>query len=172
MDSLPRHPPPCIYAGDFNCHSITWGYRNTNPDGTALEDWASASNLALLHDPKQPGSFHSARWGTTTNPDLAFANIGALSINRRVLEPFPKSQHRPSIIESSASINSVPTRPVKRWNFRKANWANFTETLNTAAQQPRLRLGHSVQRMVRHNPRRRENHNPSRMPCEPDTNVG
>ena len=127
VDSLPRTPPPCIYAGDFNCHSTTWGYRNTNPDGTILEDWASASNLALLHDPKQPDSFCSARWGTTTNPDLAFTNIGALTVNRRVLEPFPKSQHRPSIIESSASINSVPTRLVKRWNFRKANWEKFTE---------------------------------------------
>ena len=54
-------------------------------------------------------------------------------MSRRVLERFPKSQHRPSIIESSTTINSVPTRPVKRWNFRKAYWAKFTARLNTTA---------------------------------------
>ena len=130
-----RYPQPCIYTGDFNCHSTTWGYSSTNPDGAALEDWASMTDLSLVHDPKQPGSFRSARWGTTTNPDLAFANLGLHTINRRVLDQFPKSQHRPSIIESSAAIKTVPTRPVKRWNFRKADWDSFTDHLNLAANQ-------------------------------------
>ncbi len=53
----------------------------------------------------------------------------------RVLERFPKSQYRPSIIESSTTINYVPTRPVNRWNFRKADWAKFTDRLNTAANK-------------------------------------
>ena len=30
LDSLPRYQQPCIYAGDFNCHSTTWGYSSTN----------------------------------------------------------------------------------------------------------------------------------------------
>ena len=30
----------CIYAGDFYCHSTTWGYSSTNTDGTTLEHWA------------------------------------------------------------------------------------------------------------------------------------
>ena len=130
LDSLPRFQQPCIYAGDFNCHSTTWGYSSTNTDGTTLEHWASNTDVTLLYDPKQPRSFRSARWGTSTNPDLGFANLGTCA-SRRVLERFPKSQHRPSIIESSTTINSVPTRPVKRWNFRKADWAKFTDRLNT-----------------------------------------
>ena len=59
-DSLPRHPSPYIYAGNFNCHSTTWGYSTTNPDGTALKDWASVHDLTLLLDPKQPRSFCSS----------------------------------------------------------------------------------------------------------------
>ena len=134
LNSLPRFQQPCIYAGYFNCHSTTWGYSSTNTDGTKLEHWASNTDVTLLYDPKQPRSFRSARWGTSTNPDLGFANLGTCA-SRRVLERFPKSQHRPSIIESSTTINSVPTRPVKRWNFRKADWAKFTYRLNTTANK-------------------------------------
>jgi len=67
--SLPYFSPPCMYAGDFNCHSTTWSYRSTNASGEALEDWASASGLNLLHGPKQPDSFHSRRSNTGTNPE-------------------------------------------------------------------------------------------------------
>ena len=73
-----------------------WGYSTINPDGTALEDLASAHDLTLLLNPKQPRSFCSARWGTTTNPDLAFANMGLETTHRRVLTAFPKSHQLPS----------------------------------------------------------------------------
>ena len=53
LDSIPRYQPPCIYAGDFNCHSTTWGYSSTNTDGTTLEQWASNTDVTLLYDPKQ-----------------------------------------------------------------------------------------------------------------------
>ena len=35
----------------------------------------------------------------------------------------------------TTTVNSVPTRPVNRWNFRKADWAKFTDRLNTAANK-------------------------------------
>ena len=132
-DSLPRYPAHCVYAGDFNCHSTTWGYSASNSSGAALKNWASAADVTLLHDPKQPHSFRSARWGTFSNPDLAFINLGSRFARRQVLEPFPKSQHRPALITTSASIQPVPTRPVKRWNFRKADWAKFEATLDSSA---------------------------------------
>ena len=37
-DSIPVLTSPCIYAGDFNCRSTTWGYSSSNPDGDTLED--------------------------------------------------------------------------------------------------------------------------------------
>ena len=113
-ESLPCHPSPYIYAIDFNCHSTTWGYSTTNLDRTTLEDWVSAHDLTVLLDPKQPRSFCSAIWGTRTNLDLAFTNMRLETTQRRVLTAFPKSQYRPSIIETSSTIKSVPTRPVKR----------------------------------------------------------
>ena len=132
-ESLPHYPQPCIYSGDFNCHSTTWGYCQSDTDGNTLEDWASITDLSLLYDPKQPASFHSGRWGTFTNTDLAFFNLCANGSTRRILRPFPKSQHRQLLIETSATIESVPTRPVKRWNFRKASWRKFSETLDVEA---------------------------------------
>ena len=124
-DEIPLFTKPCIYAGDFNCRSTTWGYCSTNLDGTSLEDWASAGDLHLLYDPKQPGSFHSGRWNTATNPDLAFVNLEGPEPQRFVLEPFPKSQHRPSLIKPNSQISPIRSNPVKRWNFRKANWTKF-----------------------------------------------
>ena len=37
---IPMFPPPCIYAGDYNCHSSAGGYQATIPNGYVLEDWA------------------------------------------------------------------------------------------------------------------------------------
>ena len=51
LDSLPRFQQPCIYAGDFNCHSTTWGYSSTTTDGTTLEHWGSNTDVTLLYDP-------------------------------------------------------------------------------------------------------------------------
>jgi len=122
---LPYFSHPCMYAGDFNCHSTTWGYRSTNASGEALEDWASASSLNLLHDPKQPDSFHSRRWNTGTNPDLAFVHLGGPLPHRTILKPFTNSQHRPSLIQPINPIKPLTPKPVLRWNFRKARWKQF-----------------------------------------------
>jgi len=35
-------------------------------------EWASANDLHLTHDPKQPGTFWSARWKREYNPDLGW----------------------------------------------------------------------------------------------------
>ena len=131
-DSIPAFGPPCIYSGGFNCRSTTWGYSTTNPDGTTLEDWASASGVQLLYYPKKRDSFNSGRWNTTSNPVLAFVNLNGPIPQRIILDLFPKSQHRPSIIIIPDSpIEPVQTKPVKRWNFRKANWDQFTNLVDS-----------------------------------------
>ena len=93
---LPVYPHPCLYAGDFNCRHADWGYDDNNPNGKCLAGWASISCLALLYNAKDAPSFYSGRWNTGTNPDLAFASVGPNSRlpDRRVLEKFPRSQHR------------------------------------------------------------------------------
>ena len=113
---LPVFPHPCLYAGDFNCRHADWGYDDNSPDGECLAGWASISCLALLYNAKDAASFYSGRWNTGTNPDLAFASVGPNSRlpDRRVLDKFPRSQHRPSLITLPRFAMAVPSMPVKR----------------------------------------------------------
>ena len=116
VSDLPVFTHPCLYAGDFNCPHVDWGYNTNSADGDCLLTWANSNNLALLHDPKDEPSFHSGRWNTGTNPDLAFTTIGPSSLlpYGRVLEKFPRSQHRPSLKTPPRLSFPVPGRPVKR----------------------------------------------------------
>ena len=122
-----------VVIGDFNSHSTSWGYSETNDDGILVEEWAEAHQLNLIHDAKLPPSFNSGRWRRGYNPDLAFTSerISALS-KKNVLEPIPHSQHRPIVIDISAAVvpQKVPLR--RRFNFRKANWKDFTNDLDEA----------------------------------------
>ena len=38
------------------------GYKDNNKDGIAVEEWIDSNELSLIHDPKLPTSFQSARW--------------------------------------------------------------------------------------------------------------
>ena len=84
----------------FNCRHADWDYDDNSPDGECLAGWASINCLALLYNPKDASSFYFDRWNTGTNLNLAFASVGPNSRlpDRRVLEKFPRSQHRPSLI--------------------------------------------------------------------------
>jgi len=119
--------PPSLYVGDFNCHHVNWGYNTTSPEGESLDSWAASNNLGLLYKPKETVGFFSCRWNVGTNPDLAFASLGQDSRlpDRRVLGKFPRSQHRPYHITPPRFKVPAHSDPVKRWNFRKADWKRF-----------------------------------------------
>ena len=136
VSDLPGFTHPCLYAGDFNFSYVAWGYNTNSAHGDCLLACASSNNLALLHDPKVKSSFHSGCWNTGTNPDLAFTTVGPDSClpYRRVLEKFPRSQHRPSLITPPRLSLPVPGRPVKPWNFRKANWSHYNSLTNKLAR--------------------------------------
>ena len=90
----------------------------------------------LLYDPKEPASFHSQRWNSDTKPDLAFAHTVDTGIPmRRELDKFPRSQHRPSLISSPCLTAPIACKPVKRWNFLKANWETFKQMTDVATSQ-------------------------------------
>ena len=133
---LPVLSHPCLYAGDFNCRHADWGYDDNSPDGECLAGWASINCLALLYNAKDAASFYSGRWNTGTNPDLAFASVGPNNRlpDRRVLDKFPRSQHRPSLITPPRFAMAVPSMPVKRWNFCKAKWSHYIALTNKFAK--------------------------------------
>ena len=136
---LPVFPHPCLYAGHFICHHADWGYDDNSPDSECLVGWASINCLALLYiakDAKDVASFYSGRWNTGTNPDIAFSNVGPNSRlpDRRVLDKFIRSQHRPSLITSPRFAMAVPSIPVKRWNFHKAKRSLYIALMNKFAK--------------------------------------
>lgn len=129
-------PHPAVYVGDFNSHHSEWGYSSDDINGELVVNWASNNELQLIHDAKDRKTFHSKVHGTESNPDLCFVSADSegfpLSITRKVLPAFPRSQHRPIILEVGLSIPIVTSVPRPRWNFRKANWTQFSTQLDSA----------------------------------------
>ncbi|KAH1026607.1 hypothetical protein HUJ05_000247 [Dendroctonus ponderosae] len=107
--------------GDFNSHHSGWGYDHNDSNGDLVEQWAVSNGLSLIHDPKKRGY----------NPDLCFAsgNIEQ-QCTKVVYNAIPKTQHRPIGINIYNAIKTpiIPFR--RRFNFKKANWNAFTETLD------------------------------------------
>ena len=136
VSDFPVFPHSCLYVGDFNCQHVEWGYDANSADEECLVGWANTNNLVLLHNPKNATSFHSDCWNTSTNPDLAFVSIDLDSLlpDTHVLEKFPRSQHRPSLITLPRFARPVPSTPVKRWNFRKAKWSHYITLTNKLAR--------------------------------------
>ena len=56
------------------------------------------------------------------------------SPTRRILEKFPRSQHRPSLITPVPLVAPTSSKPVRRWNSRKADWDKFKLLTNKAAR--------------------------------------
>ena len=123
--ATPTFPHPSLYVGNFNCQHVNWGYNKTS-DGENLDSWETSNNLGLLDNPKEIASF-SHRWNVGINPDLAFASFGQDSRlpDRPVLGKFPQRQHRQSLTTPLKLKAPAPSDPVKRWNFRKADWKRF-----------------------------------------------
>lgn len=130
--AIPQNKPKVV-IGDFNSHSTQWGYKESNSDGEAVLTWADANQLCLIHDPKQPKSFNSGRWKRGYNPDIIFASNNIAGLSRKtVLDPIPKSQHRPIAVKITAAVSPTTVPFCRRFNFQKANWKGFSEELDEA----------------------------------------
>ena len=58
-------------------------------------------------------------------------NLAGPSTHQTILEPFPRSQHRSSFILPVNPIILVPTKSVKRWNFKRVRWEDYTKLVKT-----------------------------------------
>ena len=91
---------------------------------TLTANWTDNQRLSLIHDPKFPSSFNSGRWRRGYNPDIIFATNRISGCgNNIVMEPVPRSQHRPIGVQVHAptTVQTVPFR--RRFNLKKANFA-------------------------------------------------
>ena len=104
---------------------------DSNQNGNLLAHWLCTNNLHTLYDQKQPNSFQTARWNSGTNPDVTFStHLRGIIPTREVLEQFPQSQHRPSLIRTMPLISFTRSAPIPRWNFRKADWERYEDLNN------------------------------------------
>ena len=126
----PVFPHPAVLVGDFNSHHTDWGYQEADLNGESLQEWALNNDYLLLHDAKQRGTFHSARWQRHYAPDLCWISttVGrSQPVSSVVLGDFPHSQHRPSVIHIDLQLPIIRGGVQRRrWNFRKADWASYT----------------------------------------------
>ena len=127
---LPVLPHPSVFIGDFNSHHPDWGYQTADSDGDQLQNWSTLNDLQLIHDTKQRGTFHSARWQRDYSPDLCWMSTiegHPQPASCTVLNDFPHSQHRPSIAHIGLRIPVIRGKEQRRWNFRKADWPSYTD---------------------------------------------
>jgi len=130
--SIPSLPHPTVLVGDFNSHHPDWGYQEPNMDGDQLQNWTSCNDYHLIHDSKQRGTFHSARWQRDYSPDLCWISMvdgHPKSASCLILNDFPHSQHCPSVIHLGLRLPIIRGIERKRWNFRKARWEDFTTAI-------------------------------------------
>ena len=123
ISELPVFFHRSLYAGDFNSPHTNWGYSTNNVEAECLATWSDYNILSLLYNLKDQANFHCVCWNTGTNPDLTFCRTGSDRClpQRRILEKFPRSQHRPSLITLLRfSLLRLGWR-IRRWNFRKVN---------------------------------------------------
>ena len=93
--------------------------------------WCDTNSLTLIHDPKLPKSFNSARWKQGYNPDLSFVSTSIIhQYEKLVLEVIPKTQHRSIAIKIKAAVSpqEVPVR--RRYNLKKADWEGFAKSVD------------------------------------------
>ena len=135
LPALGHRNLPHIVIGDFNSHSTTWGYTNTDNEGEAVEQWADSCDFTLIHDAKLPKSFNSTRWKNGYNPDLIFASESIANMCKKsVMDPIPHTQHRPICVSVQPVVVPQPTPFRRRFNFRKEDWNGYSTELDNSIE--------------------------------------
>ena len=154
---------PPVLVGDFNSRHPDWGCQEADLNGESLQEWALNSDCLLLHDAKQHGTFHSARWQRNCSPDLCWISMTdshPQPASSMVLGDFPHSQHRLSVIHIGVQLPIIRGVQRRRWNLRKADWASYTVATersiplipvnNISVEKSYQRLCGAMQKVARH----------------------
>ena len=121
--SLLTLTPSHLSSSEIQQSQHSMGYKGTNNDGAAFEEWIDKHQLNLIHDPKLPPSFHSTRWMRGYNPDLAIVTNNISDMCKKiVLDSVP-------LITQYQSIGILPFQ--RRFNYKKADWNGFAKELES-----------------------------------------
>ena len=117
-----------MFAGDYNGHSPSWGYKDYNDTGKAVEEICNTSNLFLVQDFNSPPTLLHRAHKTLNRPDLTLLSSDLLhKFKTEVTEGFGNSDHRPIITRLETPDKKKFERRT-RWNFRKASWDLYKTT--------------------------------------------
>ena len=119
-----------LVVGDFNAHDARWHSATQDHGaaerGVAICDALDASNLTCINGDSPT---RMPRNGPLSSPDLAFTSVH-LALNAE-WEPLValNSDHLPIIIDLDGWFSAPPpqTGPATFTNFKKADWARFTD---------------------------------------------
>ena len=120
----------------LNSHSTLWRYTTRNSDRESVEQWENSNRLSLIHNVKLPKSFNSVIWKKGYNPDLIFvsSNISDMC-EKSVLDPIPRTQHRPICVTVNPIIVPQPTTSRRRFTLKKVNWDGFSTEFDAAIEE-------------------------------------
>jgi len=129
--AIPTFPHPSLYVGDFNCQHVNWGYNKTSPEGVSMDSWATTNNLGLLYNSKGNSQLLSPiERRQQPRPGL------------REFRPGQTCPRKVPAVSTSAFPQTLPkfkvsdhSDPVKRWNFRKADWKCFCLLTDASVQR-------------------------------------
>ena len=117
-----------VFAGDYNGHSPSWGYKDLDNTGKAIEEICNTTNLFLVQDENsQPTLLHRVH-KTLSRPDLTLLSTDLLhKFKTEVTDGIGNSDHRPTITKVEAPTKKNFERRT-RWNFKKASWNLYKTT--------------------------------------------
>ena len=131
LDSLNCEKENWMIIGDFNSHSLSWGYPTIDDKGEDLEAWMVDKGLILINRPDDPTTYTSISWRTTSTPGLAIATDDIQKLcSRTICTQLGGSDHKPIIlnIEKRCPPRAIKAEPI--WNIKKANWDLFKKLLD------------------------------------------
>lgn len=108
----------------------------TSENTEKMEKWAEATDVPLTFYAKLPPSFNSGRWKRRYKPNNIFISKNiATQCKKEVLTPISRIQHCLIACKIRATINPVIVPFQCRFNFKKANWSEFSKALDKAIKQ-------------------------------------
>jgi len=144
LSSLEAKYPKLLICGDFNAKHPIWGFSDqSNPKGKALADFCELSELLIINTlfPKEPTFYLNQQ---NYHYDVLDLLIASPSLARSVtsfnsLDSLGSSDHtclmatfQETVLRENQNLNKIS------YNFSNANWAQFSQTLDTYILQASL----------------------------------
>ncbi|XP_053536655.1 uncharacterized protein LOC124628232 [Ictalurus punctatus] len=114
-----------VWCGDFNAHSTIWRSKNTDINGSVIEEFIDDKNLVCVNDGK--GTQYSSSHNTESAIDLTIMSteMAGISLWEVLDQSTVGSDHYPIITRIEVEIHQDSELKTPRWRLDKADWQMF-----------------------------------------------